>query len=165
MSDASEGPGIESQPLKKTETPTVSLSINEAAPAVLPSATTVPDGGLQAWLSVLGGCVHILCSRCLDLDSCCDIRFLICMATFGYSNSFGVYQDYYVLRGASSSSNISWIGSLQVRISAYMVQIALDNGFEAVLHVCYGSSRRKTLRPRLSTARTRNDRIQRTAGL
>ncbi|KAI0728961.1 major facilitator superfamily domain-containing protein [Fomitopsis betulina] len=78
--------------IKKVETQTVLLSTKEVAP--LPSPA-IPDGGLQAWLSVLGG-------------------FCVCVATFGYSNSFGVYQDYYVLKGASSSSNVSWIGSLQL---------------------------------------------------
>ncbi|CCM00560.1 uncharacterized protein FIBRA_02594 [Fibroporia radiculosa] len=55
----------------------------------------IPDGGLQAWLSVLGG-------------------VLVVASTFGYSNSFGVFQDYYVLSGSSSASNISWIGSVQL---------------------------------------------------
>jgi len=55
---------------------------------------TIPDGGLQAWMSVLGG-------------------FLVQFATFGYTSSFGVYQDYYVLKGGYPSSNVSWIGSLQ----------------------------------------------------
>ncbi|PCH43672.1 MFS general substrate transporter [Wolfiporia cocos MD-104 SS10] len=61
----------------------------------------IPDGGLQAWLSVLGG-------------------FLVLFVTFGYSNSFGVFQDYYTLKGASSSSNISWIGSVQLFLTFFM---------------------------------------------
>jgi len=55
----------------------------------------VPDGGLRAWLSVLGGWIVLFC-------------------TFGYSASFGVYQNFYTLKGTSSASNISWIGSLQL---------------------------------------------------
>ncbi|KAH9921464.1 major facilitator superfamily domain-containing protein [Fomitopsis serialis] len=55
----------------------------------------IPDGGLQAWGAILGG-------------------WLISFCTFGYASSFGIYQDYYVLAGASTSSNISWIGSLQL---------------------------------------------------
>lgn len=39
---------------------------------------------------------------------------MISFCTFGYASSFGVYQDYYVLAGTSTSSNISWIGSLQL---------------------------------------------------
>lgn len=73
-----------------TPDPTIAQETSRA-----PAAVIIPDGGLQAWLSVLGG-------------------FCVLTATFGYSNSFGVYQDYYVLSGASSSSNVSWIGSLQL---------------------------------------------------
>ncbi|CCM01237.1 uncharacterized protein FIBRA_03285 [Fibroporia radiculosa] len=56
---------------------------------------TIPDGGLQAWLVILGAWIVNFC-------------------TFGYSTSFGVCQDYYGLAGASSTSNISWIGSIQI---------------------------------------------------
>ncbi|KAH9922390.1 MFS general substrate transporter [Fomitopsis serialis] len=63
------------------------------------SATTqaaiIPDGGLQAWLSVFGG-------------------WLVSFCTFGFASSFGVFEAYYVNAGTSSSSNISWIGSLQL---------------------------------------------------
>ncbi|KAI9511091.1 MFS general substrate transporter [Russula earlei] len=55
-----------------------------------------PDGGLRAWLVVLGG-------------SCAAF------ATFGYVNAFGVFQDYYqntLLKGTSPST-IAWIGSTQ----------------------------------------------------
>ncbi|OSX62599.1 hypothetical protein POSPLADRAFT_1180728 [Postia placenta MAD-698-R-SB12] len=62
-----------------------------------PPHITPVDGGLWAWLSVLGG-------------------FCVLTSTFGYCMSFGVYQDYYVLLGSSSSSGISWIGSLQARL-------------------------------------------------
>lgn len=41
-------------------------------------------------------------------------RWLALFATFGYISSFGVYQDLYVLSGTASSSNISWIGSVQI---------------------------------------------------
>lgn len=56
----------------------------------------VPDGGLEAWLQVVGSWV------CL-------------VATWGLVNTFGVFQTYYetTLLTASSSSSISWIGSLQ----------------------------------------------------
>ncbi|TBU58564.1 MFS general substrate transporter [Dichomitus squalens] len=52
------------------------------------------DGGRAAWLSVLGGWMAAFC-------------------TFGAGSSFGVYQDFYTLKGTSSPSNISWIGSMQ----------------------------------------------------
>lgn len=56
----------------------------------------VPDGGLQAWLQVVGSWV------CL-------------VATWGLVNTYGVFQTYYetTLLTNSSSSSISWIGSLQ----------------------------------------------------
>ena len=56
----------------------------------------VPDGGLQAWLHVVGG-------------------FILFFNTWGLLNAFGVFQTYYE-SGAlftASSSNISWIGSIQ----------------------------------------------------
>lgn len=56
----------------------------------------VPNGGLQAWLHVLGG-------------------FFLFFNTWGILNAFGVFQTYYE-SGAlftESSSNISWIGAIQ----------------------------------------------------
>nr|POE88422.1 aspyridones efflux protein apdf [Quercus suber] len=55
----------------------------------------VPDGGVQAWL-VAGG------AACITFS------------TLGFSNSFGIFQEYYAthqLRG-ESPDNIAWIGSL-----------------------------------------------------
>lgn len=55
-----------------------------------------PNGGLKAWLQVLGG-------------------FLLVLNTWGLVNSFGVFQTYYstVLLSTSTPSAISWIGSIQ----------------------------------------------------
>ncbi|KAI9454244.1 MFS general substrate transporter [Lactarius psammicola] len=55
-----------------------------------------PDGGLQAWLVVLGA-------------SCATF------ATSGFAVSWGVFQDYYenVLLKGTSPSTIAWIGSTQ----------------------------------------------------
>lgn len=54
------------------------------------------SGGLDAWLQVFGA-------------------FVVMMATWGLVNTFGVYQTYYEtdLLKTSTSSDISWIGSLQ----------------------------------------------------
>ncbi|KAJ6453746.1 major facilitator superfamily domain-containing protein [Mycena sanguinolenta] len=54
-----------------------------------------PEGGLRAWATVFGA-------------------FLIQVCGFGYTTSFGVYQDFYVrdYLNHSSSSAISWIGSV-----------------------------------------------------
>ncbi|KAF9527216.1 major facilitator superfamily domain-containing protein [Crepidotus variabilis] len=58
---------------------------------------TFPEGGLHAWLTVLGGTMVTFC-------------------TFGVVQSFGVYQDYYarIALPTRSPAQISLIGSLQV---------------------------------------------------
>ncbi|KAJ3740923.1 MFS general substrate transporter [Lentinula detonsa] len=55
-----------------------------------------PDGGLQAWLVVVGA----MCST---------------FSTFGYVNAWGVFQEYYQQNVLlhSSPSDIAWIGSIQ----------------------------------------------------
>lgn len=72
-------------------------------PPQTPHFGDVPDGGLAAWLQVVGA-------------------WVILAETWGLVNSFGVYQSFYespssifVASGGSpvSSSSISWIGSLQ----------------------------------------------------
>jgi len=77
-------------------------------PAQPQGPPTFPDGGYQAYATAVGG-------------------FLMLLATFGYTNSFGVYQDYYVrIRLANySSSNISWIGSIQL---LFLLSIGLPIG-------------------------------------
>ncbi|KAL2818238.1 major facilitator superfamily domain-containing protein [Aspergillus cavernicola] len=66
------------------------------APAPGPSVPPPPNGGLKAWLQVVGS-------------------FLLILNTWGLANSFGVFQTYYTttLLATSSPSAISWIGSLQ----------------------------------------------------
>lgn len=63
---------------------------------ISPDDDSIPDGGLLAWLQVLG-------------------TFLMFFNTWGIVNSFGVYQSYYEtdLLASEGSSRISWIGSLQ----------------------------------------------------
>ncbi|KAF2687120.1 MFS general substrate transporter [Lentithecium fluviatile CBS 122367] len=60
------------------------------------NAASIPDGGLWAWLQVLGG-------------------FFLLFNSWGIINTFGSYQAYYEtdLLSSSNSSAISWIGSLQ----------------------------------------------------
>ncbi|KAF8177232.1 MFS general substrate transporter [Pholiota molesta] len=55
-----------------------------------------PDGGLRAWLIVCGA----MCNT---------------FSTFGYVNSWGIFQNYYqeTILSTSSPSTISWIGSIQ----------------------------------------------------
>ncbi|KZT61361.1 MFS general substrate transporter [Calocera cornea HHB12733] len=61
-----------------------------------PPAHVIPDGGLEAWMTVAGS-------------------WFISAICFGYVNAYGVYQTYYVetLLPSYSASTISWIGSLQ----------------------------------------------------
>jgi hypothetical protein len=54
-----------------------------------------PNGGWEAWSQVLGG--HI-------------VTFFV----WGFITSFGMFQAYYTATGVSSSSNLSWIGSLMI---------------------------------------------------
>ncbi|TEB39436.1 MFS general substrate transporter [Coprinellus micaceus] len=68
----------------------------EGKPDIAARDDDFPDGGLRAWL-VVGGA---MCST---------------FATFGYVNSWGVFQAYYQTTVLSSipPSNIAWIGSIQ----------------------------------------------------
>jgi hypothetical protein len=54
-----------------------------------------PDGGLRAWTAVAAG-------------------HLVIMNTWGYINSFGVFQTYYATELQLPPATISWIGSIQV---------------------------------------------------
>lgn len=54
-----------------------------------------PDGGLQAWTQVIMG-------------------HLTVFNTWGYINSFGVFQTYYVTMLKETPSAISWVGSVQI---------------------------------------------------
>lgn len=61
-----------------------------------PTVGPPPNGGLQAWLQVLAG-------------------FFLFFNSWGVVNTFGVFQTYYqeTLLSTSTSSSISWIGSIQ----------------------------------------------------
>ncbi|KAF7296027.1 MFS domain-containing protein [Mycena kentingensis (nom. inval.)] len=73
-----------------------------------------PDGGTRAWLIILG-------ASCMTFS------------TFGYVNSWGVFQSYYqenILK-TSSPSNIAWIGSIQyalIFVPALVSGHAFDRG-------------------------------------
>lgn len=54
-----------------------------------------PDGGLQGWTQAL-------------------MAHLIVFNTWGYINSFGVFQTYYVETLGHPPSDISWVGSVQI---------------------------------------------------
>ncbi|KAI0881348.1 MFS general substrate transporter [Annulohypoxylon maeteangense] len=80
----------------RTEDVSDSQGTYTPAPIGPPKPVEVPDGGLDAWLQVFGA-------------------FVIMITTWGLINSFGVYQTYYEtdLLRTNTSSDISWIGSLQ----------------------------------------------------
>lgn len=63
----------------------------------LPAPIEIPDGGIMAWATVFGA-------------------WCILFATFGMTNAFGVYQDYYVRVFLTNytPSDIGWIGSVQL---------------------------------------------------
>lgn len=62
-----------------------------------PSPIAPPDGGLQAWIHVV-------------------LLHIVFFNTWGISNSFGIFQQYYASNFLSgySPSTISWIGSVQI---------------------------------------------------
>ncbi|PSK55900.1 Riboflavin transporter MCH5 [Elsinoe australis] len=73
------------------------ISFKSSAPATsVNDASAIPDGGLQAWLQVLGS-------------------FFLFFNHWGIINTFGVYQTYYMgnLLQDYSPAAISWIGSVQ----------------------------------------------------
>ncbi|KAJ5219626.1 hypothetical protein N7468_008830 [Penicillium chermesinum] len=79
-------------PEKASKEENVTKSGGTGAPVFDPP----PDGGLKAWLVAAGGACIFFCA-------------------LGFSNSFGVFQEYYIhhqLKG-QSDEKVAWIGSLQ----------------------------------------------------
>lgn len=68
----------------------------QAPPNPMMDPKSFPDGGLDAWLCVLGGFCALFCS-------------------FGWINCIGVFQEYYQTHQLSqySASTISWIPSCE----------------------------------------------------
>lgn len=64
----------------------------------------IPDGGWQAWLTVLGAFLALFC-------------------TFGQLSAFGTFQSWYEEHqlASMSPSTISWIGSLQLWVFFFSV--------------------------------------------
>ncbi|KAL8737231.1 MAG: hypothetical protein Q9181_001885 [Wetmoreana brouardii] len=80
--------------LKETQDNPSESDLVEVKDSITPP---VPDGGLIAWTQVLMG-------------------YLIMFNIWGYINSFGVFQTYYVTLLGRSPSDISWIGSMQISL-------------------------------------------------
>jgi hypothetical protein len=82
------------------------------------NAASIPDGGLVAWLQVLGAFFLLFNSWYVTLPTCRtsdDGNGRFTDDRRGIINTFGSYQAYYEtdLLRSSNSSAISWIGSLQ----------------------------------------------------
>jgi hypothetical protein len=75
---------------KEQEPPLDDAAVDTAHPA-----EQAPDGGVRAWTQVLVG-------------------HLCVFNSFGFINSFGIFQGYYTHALHRSPSEISWIGSLQI---------------------------------------------------
>ena len=78
----------------------LTLKEERGDPTTVPSSSKdgpgpPPDGGLQAWTQAF-------------------IAHLFIFNTWGYINSFGVFQTYYVKQLGHSPSDISWVGSVQI---------------------------------------------------
>ena len=79
-----------------------------------------PDGGLAAWTQAL-------------------MAHLIVFVTWGYINSFGVFQTYYVTRLGHPPSDISWVGSVQIFLLFFIGTFsgrATDHGLFRVTLLC-----------------------------
>ncbi|KAM0427770.1 hypothetical protein ACHAPT_007226 [Fusarium lateritium] len=69
--------------------------VSRVSPESSISSLTPPDGGWRAW------CV-------------CFSSHLVYMNTWGWVNSFGIFQAYYTDKLSRTASDISWIGSVSV---------------------------------------------------
>lgn len=95
LETTSEKPGDDSATLPDT------LSIQNSVDIQISLNDVPPDGGFGAWWQVAMG--HI-----------------VIFNTWGYINSFGLFQTYYESILSASPSTISWIGSIQVFLMFFL---------------------------------------------
>lgn len=82
-------------PPRDTAIPAPLQEKNEDEHQHSPFSPDIPDGGLVAWLQVVGS-------------------FMVFFNAWGFANSFGVFQSYYESAWPDvSSSDIAWIGAIQ----------------------------------------------------
>ena len=83
-----------SEMTSRTPAPIEAANNKDAEPS-LEDFGPAPDGGLQAWLVAAGASATFF-------------------AALGYSNTFGVFQEYYITHQLShkSATDIAWIGSV-----------------------------------------------------
>ena len=102
-----------SQLKEKPESPSDSIQTNDSKAAPPP-----PDGGLTAWLQVL--CMHFTFFN-----------------SWGVSNSFSVFEQLYTAELGKSSSEIAWIGSVQVSLLFFLGAFAgraTDAGYFRIVY-------------------------------
>ncbi|KAJ7203682.1 major facilitator superfamily domain-containing protein [Mycena haematopus] len=109
---------LASMPDTESQLETASFSVSDT------ETFEVPDGGFVAWRTVAGA-------------------WLVLFATFGYSFTFGVYEDYYVrvFLNNHTPSSISWIGSFQIMMPFLLGPVAgkiFDEGGFHVLEIVGG---------------------------
>ncbi|KAI1826352.1 MFS general substrate transporter [Xylaria intraflava] len=98
--------GAEAAPKLDTNAPGAAGVLNRVLSRISTDANSLdpgppPDGGLNAWLMCL--CGH-----------------LIVMNSWGFINSFGVFQSYYTDLLGLPPSDISWIGSITVFLTFFI---------------------------------------------
>ncbi|THV49896.1 hypothetical protein BGAL_0174g00130 [Botrytis galanthina] len=94
--------------------PDAKVPLHESTPQ---SPPTPPNGGLGAWLCVLGA-------------------FFIFTNTWGITASFGAFQSYYITTLPESASSISWIGSIQSFLVVFVGIVSgplFDRGYIRIL--------------------------------
>ena len=74
-----------------------------------------PDGGFKAWTQVA-------------------MAWLVCVTTWGYVNSFGVFNTYYSETLGESQSTVSWVGSIQLWI-IFVVSVFSGRALDAGLFI------------------------------
>lgn len=92
--------------------PTLSRTISRITNRDIVDPGPAPDGGVKAW-------TQVACA------------WMICVTTWGYVNSFGVFQTYYTDTLGETRSTVSWVGSIQLWVIFVMSAIsgrALDAG-------------------------------------
>lgn len=68
-----------------------------AQPLHVGDPSTTPEGGIRAWLTVMGGFVLFSTSLVSNCDFLLEFSAMVSFCTFGIVQSFGVYQDYYTV--------------------------------------------------------------------
>ncbi|WDK17652.1 major facilitator superfamily transporter [Colletotrichum graminicola] len=117
-SDSSRDDGVGGEPVRTGSRVGRVLSRIASTPTSDPGPP--PDGGYDAWMAVLSA-------------------HFIFMDTWGFVNSFGVFQTYYVRQLGRPPSDISWIGSFQVFLLFFVGAFSgrfTDAGYFRHLFLC-----------------------------